>query len=128
METRFFYEFPMIYVVSSIGISCRPVHAPYSVKWSSIKKLPEGVREIIVGPESRVDVFDPSLFIDDVTTPCTKTIRPATVIRRYMHPACGLPENVEPQEEDCVDVRFDHRQEQISHGHFTYGIVPIDLH
>jgi len=61
-------------------------------------------------PGTRVEVFDSSLFVDDTKTPPSHTIRPATVIRQYI---------VEHWNEHCVDVRFDHRPDDISHGHFT---------
>ena len=34
-------------------------------------------------PGTRVLVFDPSLFIDDVKTPLSTTMKPATVLRWY---------------------------------------------
>jgi hypothetical protein len=34
-------------------------------------------------PGSRVLVFDPRLFIDDIATPLNITMQPATVIQRY---------------------------------------------
>lgn len=84
-------------------------------------------------PGSRVRVFDWRLFEDDVSTPLTFTVRPATVVRRYgTHPhwtttQYGL-KHLYPgsydiwKYPDCVDVIFDHRPEQVSYGHFTSGV------
>ena len=85
-------------------------------------------------PGSRVMVFDPCLFVDDIKTPSTHTIRPATVICRYgervtySHNVCyddfgnqfGEPEEWEYP--DLIDVVFDHALGRISHGHFTNGV------
>ena len=93
-------------------------------------------------PGDRVIVFDSSLFKDDVSTPLSHTMRPATVVCRYgYHPFWHLLHFDYPHESyvelypggyevwkypDLVDVRFDHRPEQISHGHFTNGVKELN--
>ena len=84
-------------------------------------------------PGCRVMVFDTSLYVDDIKTPPSMTIRKATVIRRYGYKFIYLG-NIsyddfggkfgEPEEwlyPDCVDVVFDWSQKE-SKGHFTTGI------
>jgi len=71
-------------------------------------------------PGVRVMVFDPRLFKDDVTTPLSHTVRPATVVSRYGKIERYYEERV--QYPDLVDVRFDHRPNDISGGHFTSGV------
>jgi len=65
-------------------------------------------------PGTRVKVFDPFLFKDDKKTPLSVTMKPGTVTRwyGYRHPERGPYENL-------IDVRFDHRPDDISHGHFV---------
>lgn len=70
----------------------------------------------------RVKVFDSLLFEDDVITPLSHTVRPATVVRRYIHP----PTEFSPGTDDVVDVIFDHRSDRESKGHFTDALYPID--
>lgn len=78
------------------------------------------VREI--WPGTRVMVFDHTLFKDDVSTPLSFTVRPATVVCRY-----GRKTKPDFMTEtgwiypDLVDVKFDH-DGRISHGHFTDGV------
>lgn len=55
----------------------------------------------------RVSVFDHRLYRDDVSTPLTVTMQPATVLRRYRKQGAEL-----------VDVRFD-RDGRESKGHFV---------
>ena len=62
---------------------------------------------------NRVLVYDSRDFIDDVTTPCSMLMRPATVVREY--------DGVEGDK--LVDVVFDHRPTECSHGHFADRIV-----
>lgn len=72
-------------------------------------------------PGTRVEVFDHSLFKDDVSTPLSFTRRPGIVVCRYgkrSHPCLGTPGWVYP---DLIDVLFDHRPNRISEGHFTEG-------
>lgn len=89
-------------------------------------------------PGDRVLVFDSILFKDDVSTPLTYTVRPATIVRRYgSHGWWGftktyIQEN-RPNYEvwkypDLVDVLFDHRPERVSHGHFTDGVKDLKIH
>ncbi len=74
-------------------------------------------------PGDRVMAFDPFLFKDDVSTPLSYTVRPATVVARYGYKTSY--DGVECIYDDLVDVQFDHRPEQISHGHFTRGVEEI---
>lgn len=78
--------------------------------------------DLQIMPGSRVLVFDSSLFIDDVTTPLSYTLRPATVIRRYgrLRKDYGNDLILGPYP-DLVDVVFDHR-EGVSKGHFTNSV------
>lgn len=71
-------------------------------------------------PGTRVMIFDPSLYIDDIKTPLTKTVKPATVVSRYGMKCLVLGELCTYT--DLVDVVFDHRPNKISHGHFTNSI------
>lgn len=61
-------------------------------------------------PGDRVKVFDPLLYKDDVSTPLSRTMRPATIVKRY-----GLSRDYP----DLLDVEFDHRPGVISRAHFT---------
>jgi hypothetical protein len=72
-------------------------------------------------PGDRCMVFDHRLFVDDNKTPLTKTMQPATVVRRYgkrsgYQPAWKYP--------DLVDVIFDHDGRE-SRGHFTDSVTPL---
>jgi len=71
-------------------------------------------------PGSRVNVFDPLLYINDVKTPLSHTVRPATVVCRYGKYSM----NARYRYPDLVDVKFDHRP-RISHGHFTDCVEKI---
>jgi hypothetical protein len=66
-------------------------------------------------PGSRVAVFDPRLYVNDVKTPLSVTAQPATVVRwyGYISKHCGRYESV-------IDVTFDYDGRE-SHGHFTSG-------
>ena len=70
-------------------------------------------------PGTRVLVFDPSLFEDDVKTPLDTTMKPATVLRWYGKRSLfgGWEDG------SLIDVDFDHRGE--SRGHFTEHIRKI---
>lgn len=74
-------------------------------------------------PGDRVRVFDHRLFKDDVSTPLSHTVRQATVVCRYgkvvFYPACMEKPWRYP---DLCDVVFDHRPNEVSKGHFTYGV------
>lgn len=65
-------------------------------------------------PGTRLLVFDSSLFKDDIQTPSSITMKPATVVCWYGYKSerFGIYPNL-------VDVLFDHRPERISHGHFV---------
>lgn len=65
--------------------------------------------------DSRVLVFDPTLYINDEETPPEETFKPATVICRYGE----VNKRYNVKYEDLVDVKFDHRPNKISKGHFT---------
>ena len=72
-------------------------------------------------PGTRLLVFDALLFKDDVTTPLSMTMKPATVVRWYgfKHKRYGVyPNN--------VDVLFDHRPERVSHGHFVWATKKLE--
>ena len=73
-------------------------------------------------PGARVRVFDPKLFIDDKSTPISFTIRKATVVCRYGKDSSDLGLG---KYDDLVDVIFDHRPKEISHGHFTNAVIKI---
>lgn len=72
-----------------------------------------------IKPGTRVMVFDSLLYKDDIKTPLSVTMKPATVIRHY-----GLQKHVVCQDltlgpySSMVDVLFDHRPERESGGHF----------
>lgn len=78
-------------------------------------------------PGDRVVVFDHRLFKDDFTTPLTITMRPATVVCRYgqkvFYPSSMDKPWTYP---DLCDVLFDHRPEEVSKAHFTYGVRPLE--
>ena len=91
---------------------------------------------LVILPGSRVMVFDPSLYVDDVKTPLSQTIQPATVTRRYSmkttsynnvsYDDCGVSYG-EPdvwKYPDLVDVKFDHDGRE-SRGHFTDVVEAI---
>jgi hypothetical protein len=87
-------------------------------------------------PGDKVLVFDSSIYINDIVTPLSVTLRPATVVCRYgektishmncVHywdsPICEPDTWLYP---DIVDVVFDHRPERVSHGHFTDSVEVI---
>lgn len=65
-------------------------------------------------PGTRVMVFDHRLFEDDVSTPLSHTIRPATVKRWY-----GKISDRYGTYPNLIDVKFDHRPDDVSRGHFA---------
>jgi len=67
-------------------------------------------------PFTRLLVFDPRRFIDDVTTPLSTTMRPATIVAWY-----GMKTSVASYP-SLIDVVFDGETE-VSCGHFTSGVV-----
>lgn len=71
-------------------------------------------------PGTRVKVFDSTLFVNDVATPLSHTMRPATVVCWYS--------KITPMQEmydGMVDVLFDHRPGKVSRGHFTYRMTNL---
>lgn len=66
-------------------------------------------------------VFDPSLYEDDIKTPLSVTVRPATVVKWYgqLQKSYCDGELVLGPYDSLIDVVFDHRPERVSHGHFT---------
>jgi hypothetical protein len=76
-------------------------------------------------PGSRVLVFDSCLFKDDVKTPLSYTVRPATVVCRYgCYGQSRLTRHYKYP--DLVDVVFDHRPLTVSTGHFTNCVTRLD--
>ena len=71
-------------------------------------------------PGDRVLAFDNRLYRDDVSTPPSVTVRPATVLARY-----GTKSERFGRYPDLVDLRFDHRPERPSHAHFTHVVVRL---
>jgi hypothetical protein len=72
-------------------------------------------------PGCRVLVFDPSLFIDDVKTPLSHTLKTAVVIKRYGYISKFIERKYGREAAkypDCVDVIFDYNNKK-SCGHFT---------
>ncbi len=83
----------------------------------------------MIYPGSRVMVFDHRLYRDDVSTPLSVTMEPATVVCRYGrkwegHLGC-FDDWLSWNYSDLVDVRFDHRPWEISKGHFTEGVTEL---
>lgn len=81
------------------------------------KAKPTDRGEAFPMPGDRVLAFDHLLYRDDVSTPCSVTVRPATVLARY-----GTESKRFGRYPDLVDLLFDHRPEQSSYGHFTHGV------
>jgi hypothetical protein len=81
----------------------------------------------MIMPNSRVMVFDRTLYKDDKSTPLSVTVKPATVLCRYgrLKSVYPISQTVLGPYPDLVDVKFDHRPEQISHGHFTDYVKEI---
>lgn len=72
-----------------------------------------------VASGDRVMVFDPRLYVNDIKTPLSYTVRPATVTRRWHRFARDL---ATPRWEEFVDVCFDHRPDHVSRSHFLFAI------
>lgn len=64
--------------------------------------------------DKKVLVFDNLLFVDDVKTPSSFTMRPAKIVKSYTK-----------QGRELVDVLFDHRPDKISRAHFANMIKEI---
>ncbi len=60
---------------------------------------------------SRVKVFDHRLYEDDISTPLSVTMKPATVVKRHIYGH---------YKRDVIDVIFDHKPTEISQCHFTH--------
>jgi len=72
-------------------------------------------------PGDRVMVFDSRSYVDDVITPISMTMKPATIVSRYgklkeHYKTCDYVSGPYP---DLIDVIFDHRPNEVSKGHFT---------
>lgn len=67
-------------------------------------------------PGMRLLVFDNTLFKDDITTPLSMTMKPATVMcwYGYRDKQYGIYPNM-------VDVLFDHKPDRVSKGHFVWA-------
>ncbi len=72
-------------------------------------------------PGTRVMVFDPSLYIDDITTPIKTTVKPATIVCWF---GCWNY-NHTYYHDSLIDVIFDHRPDKISKSHFTSFVKVI---
>ena len=84
--------------------------------------------EKIFKPGQRVMVYDYSLFKNDKDTPCLQLTLPATVVCWYGKQIKYYPINdfsLGPYE-SLVDVIFDHRPNQVSHGHFGDGVETVE--
>jgi hypothetical protein len=68
-------------------------------------------------PGTRVKVFDHRLFVDDKSTPLSVTMKPATVVCWYGY------ESRFGRYSDLIDVVFDHRPDEVSHRHFSDGVL-----
>jgi hypothetical protein len=72
-------------------------------------------------PGDRVLVFDPRRYINDVKTPLSMTMRPATVVRRY-----GMWDRYDGERvnyPDVVDVQWENGS--ITKAHFTDEVEKI---
>jgi len=70
----------------------------------------------------RVKVFDYTLFINDIKTPLSHTMRPAVVVCHYGYVSEWLEKEVGREAakyDDIIDVIFDHRPNKISKGHLV---------
>ncbi len=70
-------------------------------------------------PNDRVLVFDSRLYKDDVSTPLSMTMKPATIVNRYGSLKKDYVSGSLGPYPDLIDVVFDHRPEEVSKGHFT---------
>lgn len=111
------------------GLAWRWIHDDWYIVKVGIKDLlldasrGEMVLDCSIMPGSRVKAFDSSLFKNDIETPVSVTMKLGTVVCRYGY------RHEEPNRgvyDDLVDVKFDHRPKQISHGHFTVCVEEID--
>lgn len=73
-------------------------------------------------PGVRVLVFDSRLFKNDVDTPLSITLKPATIVSRYgKYDYCSAYEGGRIRYDDLLDVVFDHRP-NIVRCVYTYGV------
>lgn len=71
-------------------------------------------------PGTRVLAFDSRLFVDDVITPLSVTMRPAEVVCWYgKETSCGRYDSL-------VDLLFDH-DGHVSRGHFTWNGKELEV-
>jgi len=73
-------------------------------------------------PGDRVTVFDYRLFEDDVTTPLSMTMCPATVVRHYGYVSEFLAKEIGREAArypNCIDIIFDHRPDSVSKAHIA---------
>ena len=69
-------------------------------------------------PGARAKVFDLRLYKDDVKTPLSVTMQPATILKREIREIYG-------RKIDVVDVRFDYDGRE-SCNHFVWALNNID--
>jgi hypothetical protein len=68
----------------------------------------------------RVLVFDNRLFKNDIETPLSVTMKPATVVKVHGCISVDDANKILPQTyADTIDVVFDHRPHETSRGHFA---------
>jgi hypothetical protein len=53
------------------------------------------------------------------------TVKPATVVSRYGRLKETIGDSVYGPYDDCIDLKFDHRPDLISEGHFTNYVHAI---
>jgi len=87
-------------------------------------------------PGDRVLAYEHLWYKDDIKTPVTMLMKPATVIKRYGELERKYDDPDIPSYgpyPDMVDVLFDHVRfphakgelRYLSKGHFTYGVIPM---
>jgi hypothetical protein len=77
-------------------------------------------------------VFDPSLYIDDVKTPLSVTMKLATVLRRYFYEESEVMQRLfgpfKPRKknfyDEVIDVRFDYNGKE-SKAHFVWAVEHV---
>ena len=84
----------------------------------------ENVNEKIY-PGTRVKAFDHLLQKGNVSIPISYAFRPGTVVKRYGKLKKNYNDFCLGPYPDLVDIKFDHRPDQISRGHFTEGVEVI---
>lgn len=78
------------------------------------------VKSRLFFPGTKVMVYDPRLYKDDVTTPISMTVKEARVIRWY-----GMRSEKFGLYPELIDVEFMHRPGETSVGHFTTNVEVI---